>query len=55
MLFWIFGGAFVLGDDEELGWYDGAKLAKDKNVVVVSPNYRVVRTACVLLQGSIAC
>lgn len=41
VLFWIFGGAYALGDSEELGWYDGAALAKARNVVVVAANYRV--------------
>jgi para-nitrobenzyl esterase len=38
---WIFGGAYVLGDSWELGWYDGAALARAQDVTVVVPNYRV--------------
>jgi para-nitrobenzyl esterase len=38
---WLFGGGFAVGDGAEFGLYDGTELAKSKNVVVVSPNYRV--------------
>ena len=38
---WIFGGAYVLGDIWEFGWYDGAALARTQGVIVVAANYRV--------------
>ena len=41
VMFWIVGGAFIVGDEEELGIYDGANLAKDKGVIIVAANYRV--------------
>ena len=41
VLFWIYGGAYVLGDDEELGWYDGAALAKRHDMIVIACNYRI--------------
>jgi acetyl esterase/lipase len=28
VFFFIYGGAFILGDDEELGWYDGEALSR---------------------------
>ena len=40
IMFFIYGGAYVVGDAWELGWYDGAALAK-KGVIVVVANYRV--------------
>ncbi|GMI15813.1 hypothetical protein TrLO_g2725 [Triparma laevis f. longispina] len=41
VMFWIFGGAFVLGDNQEFGWYDGENLAHNEDVIVVAANYRV--------------
>jgi len=41
VMFWIFGGAFILGDDQEFGWYNGENLAYDEDVIVVAANYRV--------------
>lgn len=41
VLVWFYGGAFVLGDSWELGWYDGRHLAASQGVVVVTVNYRV--------------
>ncbi|GMH92022.1 hypothetical protein TrVE_jg2768 [Triparma verrucosa] len=41
VMFWIFGGAFVLGDNQEFGWYDGENLAHNEDVVIVAANYRV--------------
>ena len=41
VLFWIYGGAYILGDEEELGFYEAAKLATSQGVVVVAPQYRV--------------
>ena len=35
VLFWIYGGAYVLGDDEELGWYDGIALAKRHDMIFI--------------------
>ena len=41
VLFWIFGGAYVLGDSDEFGWYDGTALAQKTGSIVVTHNYRV--------------
>ena len=41
VMFWIYGGAYVLGSDNEYGWYDPHDLAKAQDVVVVASNYRV--------------
>lgn len=35
------GGAFVLGDDEEFGIYDGVNLANRTGHIIVASNYRV--------------
>ena len=41
VLFWIYGGAFVLGSDEEFGYYDPVELARTQRVIVVASNYRL--------------
>lgn len=41
VMFWIFGGGFMLGDGLEFGFYDGTNLATKHRVVIVAPNYRV--------------
>jgi len=41
VLVWFFGGAFVLGDSHEFGWYDGQHLATRNDVIVVTVNYRL--------------
>eukprot|EP01062_Namystynia_karyoxenos_P013060 TRINITY_DN146_c2_g1_i1.p2 TRINITY_DN146_c2_g1~~TRINITY_DN146_c2_g1_i1.p2 ORF type:complete len:598 (+),score=191.61 TRINITY_DN146_c2_g1_i1:148-1941(+) len=41
VMFWIFGGAWIIGDPMELGWYDGRNIAKQQNVIMVAPSYRV--------------
>ncbi len=41
VMFWIFGGAFVLGDGMEFGWYDGINLSEYGDVIIVAGNYRV--------------
>jgi len=38
---WIYGGAYMLGDGEEFGEYDGGHLVVRHNVIVVSFNYRL--------------
>lgn len=40
VLFWLHGGAFMTGAGA-LDWYDGARLAREGDMVVVSPNYRL--------------
>lgn len=40
VLLWFYGGAFTIGSSS-LESYDGARLAAEQNVVVVSANYRV--------------
>jgi hypothetical protein len=34
-MFWIYGGAFILGDGYEFGWYDGKAMATNHNVVSI--------------------
>jgi len=41
VMFWIFGGAYDMGDGIEFGFYDGQQLADEYGVVVMAPNYRV--------------
>jgi len=41
VMLWLYGGAFVMGDSHEFGWYDGGNLAEAHDVIVVSLNYRV--------------
>eukprot|EP00756_Hemistasia_phaeocysticola_P019257 Hpha_TRINITY_DN15648_c1_g11::TRINITY_DN15648_c1_g11_i1::g.99745::m.99745/K03929/pnbA; para-nitrobenzyl esterase len=41
VMVWIYGGAFVIGDSIELGWYDGKHLTASQQVIVVSLNYRL--------------
>ena len=37
----------MIGDGDELGFYNGQKLAEDRNVIVVAPNYReLTRRTC---------
>ncbi len=40
VMVWIHGGAYITGGGED-NWYDGDKLAKDEDVVVVSMTYRL--------------
>jgi len=40
VLIWIHGGAFVTGGGA-LSWYDGSRLARDNDCVVVNVNYRL--------------
>lgn len=40
VMVWFHGGGFVLGSGSE-GSYDGEKLARDQNVIVVTVNYRL--------------
>ena len=52
VFFFIYGGAFILGDDEELGWYDGEALARaHPEMVVVLPNYRLGPLGFLALEG----
>ena len=41
VMFWLFGGAFVLGSANEFGWYDPKQLARTQDAVVVATNYRL--------------
>jgi len=38
---WLFGGGYVLGDGYEFGFYDGQNLASKRDMIVVTPNYRL--------------
>ncbi len=37
---WFFGGAYILGDGDEFGWYDGTALAEKTGAIIVAANYR---------------
>eukprot|EP00163_Fabomonas_tropica_P011007 TRINITY_DN2142_c0_g1_i3.p1 TRINITY_DN2142_c0_g1~~TRINITY_DN2142_c0_g1_i3.p1 ORF type:complete len:317 (-),score=67.20 TRINITY_DN2142_c0_g1_i3:80-1030(-) len=41
VMVWFYGGAYIFGDGYELGWYDGRNLARKRNVVIVTMNYRL--------------
>ena len=41
VMVWVYGGAFILGDEEEFGFYDAANLAASRGVIVVAPQYRL--------------
>ena len=41
VMVFLHGGAYVLGDDSEFGLYDGARLASNASVVVVTLDYRL--------------
>lgn len=42
VLVWMYGGAYVLGDEEELGWYEANEFVRGHpEVIVVAPNYRL--------------
>eukprot|EP01065_Artemidia_motanka_P017790 TRINITY_DN211_c0_g1_i2.p1 TRINITY_DN211_c0_g1~~TRINITY_DN211_c0_g1_i2.p1 ORF type:complete len:598 (+),score=195.40 TRINITY_DN211_c0_g1_i2:91-1884(+) len=51
VMVWIYGGAFILGDSSELGWYDGRNLANTQKVMVVSLNYRLNSLGFLALQS----
>ena len=38
---WIYGGAFIVGEENEYGLYDGGSLAAATGHIIVAPNYRV--------------
>jgi len=40
VMIWLHGGAFMTGAGD-LPWYDGARLAREGNIVVVGVNYRL--------------
>lgn len=37
---WIYGGAWIIGSNDEVGLYDGTKLAEKHGVVIIAANYR---------------
>eukprot|EP00036_Acanthoecidae_sp_10tr_P011896 CAMPEP_0182927034 /NCGR_PEP_ID=MMETSP0105_2-20130417/12989_1 /TAXON_ID=81532 ORGANISM="Acanthoeca-like sp., Strain 10tr" /NCGR_SAMPLE_ID=MMETSP0105_2 /ASSEMBLY_ACC=CAM_ASM_000205 /LENGTH=689 /DNA_ID=CAMNT_0025064959 /DNA_START=20 /DNA_END=2090 /DNA_ORIENTATION=- len=41
VMHWIYGGAWILGSNEEFGLYDGTALAARHGVVIVAANYRL--------------
>ena len=53
VLFWIHGGAFIIGGSSD-GFYDGAALAKRGNVVIVSINYRLGALGYLYVPGKTA-
>ncbi len=40
ILIWLHGGALCSGGGA-ISWYDGARLARENDIIVVSPNYRL--------------
>jgi len=42
VMVWLYGGAYIAGDEDEFDLYDGHELAQKHNVIVVAPNYRLV-------------
>eukprot|EP01064_Diplonema_japonicum_P015427 TRINITY_DN23150_c0_g1_i1.p1 TRINITY_DN23150_c0_g1~~TRINITY_DN23150_c0_g1_i1.p1 ORF type:complete len:547 (+),score=150.35 TRINITY_DN23150_c0_g1_i1:47-1687(+) len=51
VMVWIYGGAFVLGGDDQGGDYNGKELARKHNVIVVSMNYRLGNLGFLALQS----
>jgi len=41
VMFWIYGGGFVVGDSYEFGTYDGSHRVSDYPVIMVNVNYRL--------------
>eukprot|EP01064_Diplonema_japonicum_P039374 TRINITY_DN984_c0_g5_i1.p1 TRINITY_DN984_c0_g5~~TRINITY_DN984_c0_g5_i1.p1 ORF type:complete len:547 (+),score=32.44 TRINITY_DN984_c0_g5_i1:52-1692(+) len=41
VMVWVFGGGFVIGSDDQVNIYNGKKIAKNFNTIVVAMNYRV--------------
>lgn len=41
VMFWIYGGGWVLGDKYEFGVYDVKHLLKQQDIIIVSVNYRL--------------
>lgn len=41
VLFWIYGGGYVIGDNWEFGKYDAKNITKSHDYIVVAPNYRL--------------
>ncbi|MFO1301246.1 MAG: carboxylesterase family protein [Burkholderiaceae bacterium] len=50
VLFWLHGGAYTSGAGD-LDWYDGARLAHEGDIVVVSPNYRLGALGFLMADG----
>ena len=53
VMFWMYGGGYVLGDGYQLGLYDGAYLASTKNVIIVTINYRLGPFGFFYVQGQV--
>jgi len=41
VMFYVYGGGFILGDDGEYGFYAPAELARSQRAVVIATNYRL--------------
>ena len=39
VMFWIFGGGYVMGDGYEFGFYDGMNMATKYNAIVVARTF----------------
>ena len=50
VMVWVFGGAYLTGGSA-IGTYDGARLALEQDVVVVSFNYRMGALGFLLVEG----
>jgi para-nitrobenzyl esterase len=51
VMFWIYGGGFVIGDDDEFGLYKAKNLAAKRNVIMVETNYRLAELGFLALPG----
>eukprot|EP00053_Salpingoeca_punica_P010022 m.90251 g.90251 ORF g.90251 m.90251 type:complete len:595 (+) comp15255_c0_seq2:47-1831(+) len=51
VMFWIYGGGWVFGDDNEFGYYRGKHLAETREVIVVEVNYRLGALGFLALPG----
>jgi hypothetical protein len=47
----VFGGAYIFGDAEEFGFYDGSNLATSQNVIVVAGAACFCAWVCVGVRG----
>lgn len=51
VLYWIYGGGYVLGDSNEFGLYDPVSLVEKTQCIVVAVNYRVGPFGFMALEG----
>ena len=44
VMFWIYGGAFVVGDDNEFGMYDGRRIAATREVCMYTMSWGISKS-----------